>query len=92
MSEVRWQVRLLKGPQKILRKLPADARNRLLVVLHQLEVNAYPEGCKKLTGYEHFYRIRAGDWRIIYSVESGELVILVLEIGARGGVYKNLEK
>lgn len=89
MSEVRWQVKLLKGPQKILRKLPTDTRNRLLLALHHLEADAYPENCKKLTGYEHFYRIRVGDWRIIYSVESGELIILILEIGARGSVYKN---
>ncbi|MDM0065823.1 hypothetical protein [Variovorax sp. J31P207] len=34
------------------------------------------------------YRLRAGDWRVIYTLESGRLVILVLEIGTRGGIYK----
>ncbi len=87
-SDHHWQVLLLKGPQKILRKLPADVRNRLLAALHGLEKEPYPAGVKKLTGYESYFRIRVGDWRIIYTVEADRLIILVLEIGARGGVYK----
>ena len=34
------------------------------------------------------YRLRVGDWRIIYEINQGELVILVLQIGARGGIYR----
>ena len=69
-SDHHWQVLLLKGPQKILRKLPADVRNRLLAALHGLEKEPYPAGVKKLTGYESYFRIRVGDWRIIYTVEA----------------------
>jgi mRNA interferase RelE/StbE len=87
-SDHHWQVLLFKGPQKILRKLPADVRNRLLAALHGLEKEPYPGGVKKLTGYESYFRIRVGDWRIIYTDEADHLIILVLEIGARGGVYK----
>jgi mRNA interferase RelE/StbE len=83
-----WQVVLLKGSQKILRKLPADLRGRLLSTLHGLEDEPYPNGVKKLSDYENYFRIRVGDWRIIYAVEENRLVILVLEIGSRGGVYK----
>lgn len=42
---------------------------------------------KKLVGRPG-YRLRVGDWRVIYTLDSGRLVILVLDIGARGGVYK----
>lgn len=42
---------------------------------------------KKLTGRPG-YRLRVGDWRVIYTLDSGRLAILVLEIGARGGIYK----
>lgn len=87
-SDHRWQVLLLKGPQKILRKLPADVRSRLLSTLHGLEDEPNPNGVKKLSGYENYYRIRVGDWRIIYAVEEDRMIILVLEIGSRGGVYK----
>ena len=87
-SDHRWQVLLLKGPQKILPKLPTDVRSRLLSALHGLEDEPYPNGVKKFSGYENYFRIRVGDWRIIYAVEDERLIILVLEIGARGGVYK----
>jgi mRNA interferase RelE/StbE len=53
-----------------------------------LEDEPYPNGVKKLSGYDKYYRIRVGDWRIIYAVEEDRLIILVLEIGSRGGVYK----
>jgi mRNA interferase RelE/StbE len=42
---------------------------------------------KKLMGRPG-YRLRVGDWRVIYTLDSGRLVILVLDSGARGGVYK----
>jgi mRNA interferase RelE/StbE len=87
-NDHHWQVLLLKGPQKILRKLPVDLCGRLLSTLHGLEDEPYPTGVKKLSGYDKYYRIRVGDWRIIYTVEEDRLIILVLEIGSRGGVYK----
>lgn len=88
-SDHHWQVLLLKGPQKILRKLPTDLQSRLISTLHGLEDEPYPNGVKKLSGYENYFRIRVGDWRIIYAVEEERLIILVLEIGAWGGVYKD---
>ena len=42
---------------------------------------------KKLVGRPG-YRLRVGGWRVIYTLDAGRVVILVLEIGARGGVYK----
>ncbi|HXE20815.1 MAG TPA: hypothetical protein VN617_00580 [Rhodoferax sp.] len=44
-------------------------------------------GWRKLVG-RLGYRLRVGGWRVIYTLDAGRLVILVLEIGARGGVYK----
>ena len=42
---------------------------------------------KKLTG-QPGYRLRVGDWRVLYLLDSGRLIIYVVEIGARGGIYK----
>src|SRR5450759_2203199 len=61
-----WQVILSREPKKILDKVPADLRRRILARLHELESDARPTGPKKLTGYTDLYRIRVGDWRVTY--------------------------
>lgn len=86
-----WQVILAREPKKILAKLPADLRRRILTELHGLERDPRPAGCKKLTGVD-FYRVRVGDWRITYRIEEDRLLVLVLEIAPRGGAYRNLAK
>ncbi|MHC4694163.1 MAG: type II toxin-antitoxin system RelE family toxin [Planctomycetota bacterium] len=50
--------------------------------------NPYPPNCVKLKGQEDLYRIRSGDYRIIYMVKSKEVIILVLRIAHRRQVYK----
>jgi len=42
-----------------------------------------PAGCKKLKGDDHLYRLRAGDWRILYAVEDAVLIVLVIEMAPR---------
>ena len=45
------------------------------------------QNVKKLVGRPG-YRLRVGDWRVIYTLDAGRLVVRVLDIGARGGVYQ----
>ena len=47
-----------------------------------------PAGCLKLTGEVDQWRLRVGDWRIVYVIEDGRLVVLVVTIAPRGGVYR----
>ena len=49
-----------------------------------------PAGCKKLRGYENLYRLRVGDWRLIYAIEDDQLVVLIIEVAPRGEAYRNL--
>jgi mRNA interferase RelE/StbE len=46
-----------------------------------------PPGVKKLKGRKDQWRIRVGDWRIVYVIEDGRLVVVVVAVGVRGGVY-----
>ena len=48
---------------------------------------AAAQNVKRLVGRPG-YRLRVGDWRVIYTLDSGKLVVLVLQIGTRGGMYK----
>jgi len=45
-------------------------------------------GCKRLTAADRLYRVRVGDYRIVYEVRDGQLVVLVVRVGHRRDVYR----
>ena len=61
---------------------------RIVTQIQTLAVNPFPQGCRKLSGEADTYRVRAGNYRIIYEVEGKNLLILVLKIGHRKDVYR----
>jgi mRNA interferase RelE/StbE len=70
-----------------LRKLPRQAVLRILQAVEQLATEPYPPGVRKLVGSERTYRIRVGDYRIVYSVLSSTLIIQILRVGHRRDIY-----
>lgn len=74
-----------KTASKKLLKLPKDFKNRIIKSVELLSINPYIG--KKLSGsLEGCYRIRVGDFRIIYDIQQNTIIILT--IGSRGDVYK----
>lgn len=76
--------------EKALRRLPKDILTRVDRLLLGLAEEPRPAGCKKLRGYENLYRLRVGDWQLIYAIEDDRLVVLVIEIAPRGEAYREL--
>jgi mRNA interferase RelE/StbE len=72
-----------------VRRLPRNIAQRIHRSLDDLTINPYAEhlDVTKLQNRPG-YRLRVGDWRIIYEIENDELIILVLRIGSRGEVYR----
>ncbi len=66
-------------------------RNRILKALERLEVTPRPRGVEKLTDRPGFLRMRVGDYRIVYSIISERLLVLILVIRDRKDVYKALD-
>jgi mRNA interferase RelE/StbE len=66
----------------------AKLYGRLRAALDSLAQNARPTGCLKLAGSPDLYRIRVGDYRVIYQVKDADVVVLVLSIGHRRDVYR----
>jgi mRNA interferase RelE/StbE len=66
----------------------ANLYRRLRDAIDELAENARPSGCVKLAGEPDLYRIRVGDYRIIYQVNDPELTVLVLAIGHRREIYR----
>jgi len=56
--------------------------------IDSLATTPRPPGCKKLTGPEPLYRIRVGDFRVIYSIEDRRLLVLVIRVGNRRDIYR----
>ena len=61
---------------------------RMREALNGLEINPRPSGYVKLQGGEELYRIRVGDYRIVYQIQDRKLVVLVVQIGHRREIYR----
>lgn len=81
-----YSVRFKPAAAKDLRKLDKRMQRRLSVAIDSLSIEPRPSSCKKLKGSE-FYRIRVGDYRVIYEVDDGKLVVLVIRARHRREVY-----
>lgn len=91
MSEPsRWEVVLTRQAERALRRLPRPLLQRLDHALAALAENPAPPDCKKLVGHPDLYRVRVGDWRIVYTLQAQHLVVLVIRIAPRGEVYRHL--
>jgi mRNA interferase RelE/StbE len=78
---------LSKKAQKQLDKLSDNIADPILEAIANLEENPRPQGCKKLKGRDGF-RIRVGNYRIIYDIFDTELVVDVIALGHRKDIYK----
>ncbi len=84
---MRYQVILPKSVQKELDRLPDDMAGRILARLAGLETNPRPADVKKLKGRDA-WRIRVGDYRVIYEIHDRVLQILVITVGHRREIYR----
>ncbi|MGN0614102.1 MAG: type II toxin-antitoxin system RelE/ParE family toxin [Porcipelethomonas sp.] len=80
-----YRIIIKKKAKKFIDKLPKNERLR---VARAIETLPNGEDIKKLKGYDNLLRLRVGDYRIIYTVDHGELVVIVVDAGNRGQIYK----
>ncbi len=84
---MRYRVILPKSVLKELNRLSAEVRQRVLERLAALETNPRPADVKKLKG-RPAWRIRVGDYRVIYEIHDRALQVIVITVGHRGDVYR----
>jgi mRNA interferase RelE/StbE len=82
-----YQVILPKSAQKELDRLPDRIAERILDALAVLKTQPRPTGCKKLRG-ENAWRIRVGDYRVIYEIHGKAAQVIVVGLGHRREVYR----
>jgi mRNA interferase RelE/StbE len=81
--------RLLIKPSAVkdIEALPKKDRSRITAKIQQLADNPRPQGCEKLAGHE-LYRLRQGEYRILYTIQDADLVVVVITAGHRRDVYR----
>jgi mRNA interferase RelE/StbE len=82
-----YQVVLVDRVVKALDALHPEARQRIRAKLAALAGNPRPPGVVRLTALEGAYRVRVGDYRIVYVIRDQELIVLILRVGHRRDVY-----
>jgi mRNA interferase RelE/StbE len=81
-----YTIELSPAAERQLKALPASLQKRLVPHILTLETEPRPSGIKKLD--DDIYRLRVGDYRIIYQIQDQALIILVLKVGHRKDVYR----
>ncbi len=84
-----YQLIISRIAEKQLASFPKQIANNITAKIDSLIIDPRPAGCKKLEGSDKEYRIRSGDYRIIYRIEDAQLIIEVIRIGHRRAIYKN---
>ena len=81
-----YKIIIKKKAKKFIDKLPKNEKSRIVSAIEKLPNG---EDIKKLKGYNDLLRLRIGDYRIIYTIDNGNLIIYVIDVGNRGDIYKN---
>ena len=85
---MKYAVLLEKSAARFLLRLrDAKLKSRLDEAIESLADDPRPPGCRKLAGTSDRYRVRVGDYRIVYRIDDGKVTVLVLVIGHRREVY-----
>lgn len=85
---MRFEVRLSRRAAKELDSLEPSVRSRIILRLEELEGNPFPSDRVKVKGWEDTYRLRVGDYRVLYEVMTEEGLVLVEKIDHRKKVYE----
>jgi mRNA interferase RelE/StbE len=83
-----YKIEITTTAERFLKKIPKKDLEKVVEAIHILAISPFPSGCRKLKGEEDVYRIRQGNYRIIYEVIDSKLIVLVLKIGHRKDIYK----
>ena len=83
----KYTIYLSKKAQSVLDQLSEHLAEPIILAIEKLSANPRPVGCKKLRG-QYGYRIRVGNYRIIYDIIDNKLIVEIIAIGNRKDIYR----
>ncbi len=82
------QIRFTPRAERDLKSLSRQIQSKVEKKIQNLAENPLPSGVKKLIGEKNLYRICVGDYRIVYTIERGKLIVLIITIKHHREVYR----
>ena len=84
----RNRLEICRTAERQLRKLPRDEQKRVAKAILALSAEPLPRGSRRLAGYDDVFRIRVWRYRVLYSVSSRGVVVIIVKAGERKDVYR----
>jgi len=85
-----YEIQFKSSAWKAFKKLQGETRGRVAEAIWALGDNPRPHGSVKLAGQRDLYRIRVGDYRVIYEIQEKALVVLIVKVGHRKDAYRGI--
>lgn len=87
-----YEIKIAKKISKSLKKIPRGIATRIDETIVSLIKNPFPCNALRMIGYDNRYRIRTGDYRIVYDVNKDEIFVQIIAIAHRSSVYKEVKR
>ncbi|MET8908403.1 type II toxin-antitoxin system RelE/ParE family toxin [Micromonospora sp. NPDC004551] len=84
-----YKVEIRPSALKSIDKIDRQSRARVLRRIQALAEDPRPAGCEKLTNEDNLWRVRAGDYRVVYQILDDALLVTVVRVGHRSQVYQS---
>ena len=88
MEPPAYTVQYAGAARREMRRLSRSQQDRVRAAIDALARVPRPAGCRKLTGFDDLWRIRVGDYRVVYQIEEGHLVVLIIRVRHRREAYR----
>lgn len=85
---MRYSIEVLPSAARQIARLAKDVRVRVARKIEALAADPRPHGVKQLHGEEQLYRVRVGDYRVIYQIKTDRLIVVIVRVGHRKDVYR----
>ena len=83
-----YQVEIAPSAQRDFKRLPHEIVRRVDAAILSFEENPRPQGCAKLEGSDNDYRVRIGDYRILYEVNDAKKIVTIAHVRKRSDAYR----
>jgi mRNA interferase RelE/StbE len=85
----QYKIEVSATAERQLKKLPREDAVQIFKMISLLAHDPRPNNCKKMRGFDSICRLRIGDYRVIYEIDSDHILVIILKIGHRKDIYRH---